>query len=81
MEKENYKDPIYGDIEITLIKREVETTDDAKRTDEIYELPSGDFRVKSTLEWLKVKTAPFIQEFFFKKSWIRSIIEEKTKNK
>ena len=72
-----YNDRVYGKVELTHIETITENTEEVERIDEIWEYPSGDFRVLTTLNWLKVKTEPFHQEFFFKKDWMRAIFQFK----
>jgi len=77
MKTRKYKDSVYGWVDLIHIKTEVQEDENVRRTDEIWEYPTGDFRVTSTLEWLKVKTEPYVQEYFFKKSWMKAILQEK----
>jgi hypothetical protein len=67
-----YHDQQYGTIDLTLIDKSVKTSSDesTETSTEIYKMPSDDVLIFTTLNFLKVKTVPFKNEFYFDKRWL-----------
>lgn len=67
-----YHDQQYGKVELTLIDKSVHTSSDEStgKVTEIYKMPTDDVLIFTTLNFLKVKTAPFKNEFYFDKRWL-----------
>lgn len=70
-----YNDPVYGEIEITLIDTIIRTDGDIENTEEIYEYPTGDLLIRKETKHTKVDLQPFLQEFFVKRAWIDSSVK------
>ena len=68
-----YKDPIYGEIELKLIEKFEIPDVGATRTQELYEMPSGDYIVFSEVTPNNLPNHPYKQQFFIRKEWVESI--------